>query len=68
MSGYADNILLMALSVSGLNFMFNLVSTYSKNFNVKFNSFQIKLASYRYKDNLHNVIFEENNFVSEHCY
>ena len=64
MLGYADDILLIARSVSGSNLVLNAVSRYGKDFSIKFNPSKTKWVIYGDKDILHNVIFEG----AEMCY
>ena len=65
--GYADDVLLMAPSVSSINHMLSTVSQYGEEFKIKFNASKTKLVVCGSKDNIHNVCFEETILLNEQC-
>ena len=63
--GYADDVLLMAPSVSSINYMLSVVSQYGMEFKIKFNASKTKLVICGSNDNNHNVIFEGTKLSNE---
>ena len=64
---YADDILLMAPSITGLNLMLKTVNQYGKDFKIKFNPSKTKLVICGSNDKIHNVLFQETKLLNENC-